>query len=71
VSFKRLYDLLSFPAQHLKAWNATDVLGLASLGFAGDDWRAYLMGFENVVGTIPSFTLSPKSLFDEIMSLEE
>jgi hypothetical protein len=70
VSFKRLYDLLSFPAKHLRAWNATNVLGLASLGFDGDGWRAYLMGFENAVGT-PTFSLARKSLFDEIMSLEE
>lgn len=71
VSMKRLYDLLSFPTKRLRAWNATSVLGLASLGFDGEDWRAYLMGFDNVVDGIPKFTLATQSLFDEIMSLEE
>lgn len=71
VSMKRLYDLLSFPTKGLKAWNATGVLGLSSLGFDGEDWRAYLMGFDNVTGDIPAFTLATQSLFDEIMSLED
>ncbi len=71
VSLKRLNDLLSFPVKHLKAWNATAVLGLSSLGFDGEGWRAYLMGFDNVVGTISPFSLAQQSLFDEIMSLEE
>lgn len=71
VSLKRLYDLLTFPAKHLRAWNATSVLGLSSLGFDGEGWRAYLMGFDNVVGDIPTFSLTTQSLFDEIMGLEE
>ncbi len=71
VSLKRLADLLTFPVKHLKAWNATPILGLPSLGFDGEGWRAYLMGFDNVVGEIPAFSLTTKSLFDEIMGLEE
>jgi hypothetical protein len=71
VSLKRLSDLLSFPVQHLKAWNATSVLGISSLGFDGEGWRAYLMGFDNVVGSIPTFSLVRQSLFEEIMRLDE
>lgn len=71
VSLKRLSDLLSFPVQHMKAWNASSVLGLSALGFDGDGVRAYLMGFDNVVGSIPTFPLVRKSLFDEIMGMED
>ena len=71
VSLKRLSDLLSFPVKHLKAWNATSVLGLSSLGFDGDGWRAYLMGFDNMVGVITPFSLDQQSFFDEIMSMED
>jgi hypothetical protein len=70
VSLKRLVDLLTFPAKHLRAWNATPIFGLPSLGFDGDGWRAYLMGFDNVIGEIPAVSLTPQSLFDEIMALE-
>lgn len=71
VSLKRLSDLLTFPVQNMRAWNATSVLGLPALGFDGDGCRAYLMGFDNVVGGIPSFQLVRQSLFDEIMGLDE
>jgi hypothetical protein len=71
VSMKRLSDLLSFPVSRWRAWNATSVLGLSSLGFEGTACRAYLMGFDNVVGSIPTFPLVRQSLFDEIMSLDE
>ncbi len=71
VSLKRFSDLLSFPVQHMRAWNATSVLGLSALGFDGDGCRAYLMGFDNVVGSIPTFQLVRQSFFDEISGWEE
>lgn len=73
VSRKRLHDLLTFPMRSVRAWDASRALGAPSLGFVGEGVVAYLMGFGNVVDEVPEFSIVPaeRSLFDEIMSLDE
>jgi hypothetical protein len=71
VSLRRLRDLLeSLPAETLEGWNASDDLGVPGVGVACDGWRAYLIGFDSVVGEVPEFELSSNA-FDRAMSLAE
>jgi len=57
VSLKRLSDLLSLPDKSFQAWDATEEIGLPSLGFLSENWRAYLMGFQDVKEEVPEFSL--------------
>jgi len=74
VSLRRLHDLLSsLPHEQLESWYASKDLGVPGVGFHCDGWRAYLIGFEDLIGEVPSIELVSDRLsaFDRAMALDD
>lgn len=72
VSQDRINCLVQACPCNVRMWNSTQYLGVPSLGFYSKEWRAYLMGYENVIGEVPVSSLrveDERSLFDLAMSL--
>ncbi len=69
VSQDRLKTLiLAFPCK-VRMWDSTELLGVPSLGFYSAEWRAFLMGYDNVVESVPEIVLEEElSLFDLAMN---
>lgn len=71
VSLRLLGDLLrEAPVNPVQVWDTTPVLGPPSLGILCEDWRAYLMGFEDAEADEVSLVRSGRTAFEIAMSLE-
>jgi len=72
VSQDRLNTLIeAFPCR-IQVWNSSAYLGVPSLGFYSKEWRAFLMGYENVIGEVPESNIEvqdERSLFRLAMGL--
>jgi len=69
----RLKELLLSSPSRVKIWNCSTALGVPSVAFFSKDWKAFLMGYENVSEEVPSLDLAEdqQSLFDLAMSLDK
>jgi hypothetical protein len=67
----RLKDILLSSPEHVEVWDCSAKLGVPSLAFFGKDWKAFLMGHENVEDEVPVLDLADDqhSLFALAMSL--